>query len=221
MKEEKKFVTNLHLSTKRNYLERMINDKVKCMGVAKNYGKDYWDGDRCYGYGGYKYIIDRWKPVAEKLIQTYNLNSNSNILDVGCGKGYLLYEIKKIIPDIAICGFDFSKYGLKNSKEEIKSFLYHHKAQEKFNHENNEFDLVISLGTLHNLKISELYTSLSEISRVGKKQYIMVESFRNNKELFNLQCWALTAETFLDRDEWIWLFDKFGYLGDYEFIYFE
>ena len=104
MKKEKNFVTSLHMSTKRNYLQRMTNNKVKCMEVAKKYGKDYWDGERSFGYGGYKYIPGRWKPVAEKLIQTYNLSSFSKILDVGCGKGFLLYEMQKILPNIELYG---------------------------------------------------------------------------------------------------------------------
>ena len=221
MNKERKLVTPLHMSTKRNYIERMINNKVECMEVAKKYGRDYWDGDRSFGYGGYKYILGRWKPVAEKLIKIYNLSSNSKILDVGCGKGFLLYEIQKLLPGIELFGFDVSTYGLKNAKDEIKKNLKLHKAQKKFDYQDKEFDLVISLGTLHNLKLSELSVALSEIARVGKQQYIMVESYRNSQELFNLQCWALTAEMFLDKKEWIWLFKHFKYCGDYEFIYFE
>ena len=81
--------------------------------------------------------------------------------------------------------------------------------------------LVISLGCLHNLKIFELAVALKEIERVSKKSYIMLESYRNDRELFNLQCWALTCESFFDLDEWIWIYDHFVYTGDYEFIFFE
>jgi len=199
----------------------MINDKVHCMKVAKQYGKDYWDGDRRYGYGGYKYMPGRWKPVAEELIKIYNLKSGSKVLDIGCGKGYLLYEIKLIIPDLDITGVDSSDYGLENAKEEMKPFIYKHKAEVKLPYEDKEFDLVISLGTFHNLRLPELKIALSEMERVGKKGYIMLESYRNEEELFNLQCWALTAESFFDEDEWVWLYNNFGYTGDYEFIYFE
>ena len=94
----------------------MINKKVFCMKIAKKYGKDYWDGPRKYGYGGFKYIPGRLTPVA-KLIKNYNLNNKSKILDVGCGKGYLLYEIKKIIPGAKIVGIDISKYALKIQKK--------------------------------------------------------------------------------------------------------
>ena len=221
MGELRNFVTSLHQSTKRDYLARMVDDKVHCMEVAKQYGKDYWDGDRRYGYGGYKYMPGRWRPVAEKLIKTYNLNYKSKILDIGCGKGYLLHEIKLLIPNINIVGLDFSEYGLTNAKDEIKPFIYKYKAGSKLPHKGNEFNLVISLGTFHNLRLPELKIALSEMERVGKKGYIMLESYRNEEELFNLQCWALTAESFFDEDEWVWLYNNFGYTGDYEFIYFE
>lgn len=217
---EKNFITKLHTATKRNYLDRMVNEKVKCINEAKKYDINYWDGDRKYGYGGYKYIPDRWKPVAENLIEDYKLNNKSKILDVGCGKGFLLYEIKKILPKIEICGFDISSYAIKNSKSEISKYLYIGKAEDVYNYDDDYFDLVISLGTLHNLKLKNLKKSLSEIDRVGKSKYIMVESYRTNLELFNLQCWALTCETFLSKDEWIWILKEFNYSGDYEFIYF-
>lgn len=221
MKKKIFLVTKLHKSTKRNYLERMINQKTNSMKKARKYEFDYWDGDRKFGYGGYKYIPGRWTSVARSLIKRYNLTNNSKILDVGCGKGFILFEIKKILPDLKVYGFDISKHALKNAKEEIKQYLFLHNAKKKFPFKNKYFDLVISLACLHNLKIFELETSLKEIQRVGKKSYIMVEGYRNEKELFNLQCWALTAETFFDDDEWIWLFQKCGYRGDFEFIYFE
>ncbi len=214
-------VTSLHQSTKRNYLERMNDDKINCMLKAKEYEFDYWDGDRRFGYGGYKYIPGRWKPVAEKLISEYNLTNKSSILDVGCGKGFLLYELKLLLPNLKVSGFDISKHGISSAKELIRKDLFIHKAQEKFPYNENEFDLVISLGCLHNLKIYELQQSLYEIERVGKKGYVMLESFRNEKELFNLECWALTCEAFFSKDEWIWIYNHFGYKGDYEFIYFE
>ena len=213
-------VTPLHESTKRDYLARMVDDKVHCMEIAKQYSKDYWDGDRRYGYGGYKYIPGRWRPVAEQLINIYNLTSSSKVLDIGCGKGYLLYEMKLLIPDLDIIGIDSSDYGLKNAKEEIKPFIYKHKVEDVLPYANKEFDLVISLGTFHNLRVMNLKIALSEIERVGKQGYLMLESYRNEKEMFNLQCWALTAESFLDAEEWVWLYKYFGYTGDYEFIYF-
>lgn len=217
----KNYVTSLHQSTKRDYVARMIDEKVVCMLKAKEYESEYWDGDRRFGYGGYKFIEGRWQPVAEKLIQNYNLTNNSKILDVGCGKGFLLFEIKKILPDIKIVGIDISKHGYENSHPLVKNDIIMHRAQDSYPFNNNEFDLVISLGTLHNLRIFDLQKALSEIERVGKAGYVMLESYRNEQELFNLQCWALTCESFFDQEEWVWLYKHFGYTGDYEFIFFE
>ena len=215
------FVTPLHQATERAYIDRMIDDKVNCMLKAKEYEFDYWDGDRRFGYGGYKYLAGRWKPVAEAFIDKYGLTNNSSVLDVGCGKAYLLYELKLLLPDLRVKGFDTSKHGLNEAKENLKEDLFIHKAQEKYPFEDNEFDLVISLGCLHNLRIFELKTALGEIERVGKSGYIMLESYRNELEQFNLQCWALTCESFFDKKEWEWIYNHFGYTGDYEFIYFE
>ena len=209
------------MSTNRDYLARMIDEKVKCMEVAKLYEKDYWDGERRYGYGGYKYISGWWTPAAKSLVEDYGLTNSSSVLDVGCGKGYLLYELKQLLPDLKIAGFDISEYALTNAKEDIKTSLFKHSAQSTYPYDDNEFDLVISLGCIHNLRLFELEKAVKEIERVGQNGYIVAESYRNSEELFNLQCWALTCQTFLDYDEWIWLYNKFGYTGDYEFIFFE
>jgi ubiquinone/menaquinone biosynthesis C-methylase UbiE len=221
MGTEVNFVTSLHQSTKRDYLARMVDSKVECMLIAKKYDAEYWDGDRRFGYGGYHYMPGRWKPVAEKLIAEYQLTNTSKILDVGCGKGFLLYELQLLLPGIEIHGFDISQYGLNHRHPDLKAKLFIHRAQDKYPYADKTFDLVISLGTLHNLHIYELETAVAEIERVAKKAYIMVESFRNELEMFNLECWALTAESIMDVGEWVWMYKKFGYTGDYEFIYFE
>lgn len=199
----------------------MQNEKVKCMKVSKKYEFDYWDGDRKYGYGGYKYIKGRWSKVAKKLIQIYKLKNNSKILDIGCGKGYLLYEIKKILPKIRIHGLDISNHALKNSPEEIRKYLNKHDLKKGLNFKKNSFDLVFSLATLHNLEINFLFKIIKQIDNIGKKKYIMVESYKNNQELFNLQCWALTCESFFSKNEWKWIFKNLNYTGDFEFIYFK
>ena len=217
---EKNFVSDLHNSSKRDYLERMVNNKVECMKVARKFDHDFWDGDRKHGYGGYKYIKGRWESVAKNLIKDYGLTNNSKILDIGCGKGYLLYDLKKELKDLEIYGIDISDYAIKNSHPEIKKNLFVHDASKKLNFSDQYFDLVISLGTLHNLEIAELKNSIQEIQRLGKNKYIMVESYRNEAELFNLQCWALTCKAFYSYDEWLWLYKEFGYTGDFEFIYF-
>lgn len=214
-------ITPLHKRTKRDYLARMVDDKVHCMLKAKEYEADYWDGDRRYGYGGYKYD-GRWKPVAQQFIDQYQLGPKSKILDVGCGKAFLIHEIKQILgPEAEVIGFDISKHGLADAPEAIRPHLFRYRAQDRFPFGDKHFDLVISLGCLHNLRLFELQTACSEIERVGKQGYIMLESYRNELEQFNLQCWALTCESFFDTAEWIWLYRHFGFTGDYEFIYFE
>jgi SAM-dependent methyltransferase len=214
-------VTPLHTATARKYLDRMIDDKVTCMLKAKEYEYDYWDGDRRFGYGGYKYMPGRWKPVAQAFINLYGLKPGSRVLDVGCGKAYLLYEMKLLLPELQVTGFDLSRHGLAEAMPEIRNNLFLYRAQDRYPWGDDYFDLVISLGCLHNLRIFELETAVKEIERVGRNKYIMLESYRNEQELFNLQCWALTAEAFFDTAEWIWVYNHFGYTGDYEFIYFE
>jgi SAM-dependent methyltransferase len=215
------FVTPLHQSTKRDYLARMVDEKVHCMLKAKEYEADYWDGDRRFGYGGYRYLPGRWKPVAEALIAEYGLKAGSRVLDVGCGKAFLLYEMLLLEPGLEVVGFDVSEHGLSHAPPELKDLLFKQRAQDPYPFGDKQFDLVISLGCLHNLRLFELQTALQEIERVGKQKYVMLESYRNELEQFNLQCWALTCESFFDTAEWIWLYRHFGYTGDYEFIYFE
>jgi len=223
MGKPKNFITPHHMRAKdRDYIHRMNDDKVHCSEVARKYGRDYWDGDRRYGYGGYRYIPGYWKPVAKKMIKTYNLTNDSKVLDVGCGKAYLLYEIKQLLPGIEVAGIDISEHGINDARPEIKDKLLIHKAEDvPYPFKDKEFDLVISITTLHNLYIYDLKKALQEIERVGKQKYIAVESYRNVKELFNLQCWALTCEAFFTPEEWVWLFKEFGCDCDYEFIYFE
>lgn len=217
---KKNFITPKHKKTKRNFLERMINQKVDCMKIAKKYNYDYWDGDRRFGYGGYKYINGYNKVLAEKLIREYSLNNNSKILDIGCGKGFLIYEIKKILKNVKIFGIDISKYAKKNTFTNLKKNIIIHDARTKLPFDDEYFDLVISINTLHNFKLPDAFKSLKEIERVGKSKFICVESYRNENEQFNLQCWALTAETLIDVVAWKWVMKESGYTGDYEFIFF-
>ena len=218
------FMSAVHKSTQRDYLAR-INDteypKARAAELAKQWGHDYWDGDRRICYGGYKYIEGRWEKVARALADHYGIKPGDKILDVGCGKGFLLYDFTKIIPGIEIYGIDISEYAIDNSKEEIKRHLKVGNATD-LPYTDNYFDLVISITTLHNLYNYDLDKSLREIERVGKKnKYICVESYRNEIEKANLLYWQVTCEAFCTPQEWQWWFEKTNYTGDHSFIYFE
>jgi ubiquinone/menaquinone biosynthesis C-methylase UbiE len=217
------FVSQLHKKTTRNYLERVCeHDKIACAATAKQYGKDYWDGDRRYGYGGYTYD-GRWKTVALKMIDHYGLKPGMQILDIGCGKAHLLFEFKKLIPGLKVRGVDISDWGLAAAKKEVHDFLTLAPAQQ-LPYKDNSFDLVYSLATFHNFRIMDLQQAISELNRVAKdptRAYIMLESFRNEAERVNLMYWQLTCESFYAVEEWEWLYDHFDYRGDYSFIFFE
>jgi len=207
-------INPLHISSKRDYKARMDNDKVHSMKVARQFGADFWDGDRKYGYGGYK-DDGRWKSVAEKFQKIYGLNQNSRILDIGCGKGYL----GKCFQDMFGCnvwGCDISDYALDNCVLQNK-FKFRAGKDEL----TEDYDLIISTNTLHNLILPELKQAIQQINLHSKQAHICVESYRNEQELYNLQCWALTCEQFLRPEEWEFLFNEWGYIGDYEFIFFE
>lgn len=218
----KDFVLKLHTKTKRNYLERVCDhDKAHCATIAKEYGAEYWDGHRQYGYGGH-YYDGRWAVVAEEMIEHYKLHDGMRVLDIGCGKGFLLYELQKLLPALQVSGVDISQYALDNAKEEVKKDLQLASAP-KLPFADDSFDLVISLGTFHNLKIFELQQAISELNRVVRQPemaYLMVESFRNEEERVNLLYWQLTCESFYDPEEWQWLYNHFGYQGDYSYIFF-
>ena len=218
------FISSLHKSTIRDYLKR-VNDteypKHVAAKLAKKFDYDYWDGDRRICYGGYKYIPGRWEVVAEKMIGFYDLPENPKILDIGCGKGYLLYDFLKILPKAEVYGLDISEYAIKNSKPEIKERLILGDAA-NLPFETNFFDLVISINTLHCLEAHNLFEALKEMKRVGKSnKYLCVESYRNELEKANLLYWQVSCEAFNTPKEWDWWFSLTGYDGDYSFIYFE
>jgi SAM-dependent methyltransferase len=216
------FVGALHDRTKRDYVARVVQyDKAASAEVAKKYGRDYWDGERQFGYGGYKYD-GRWLPIAEAMARHYGLKAGDRILDVGCGKGFLLHEFTKAVPGVEVAGLDVSDYAIAYAKEEVKPFLKVGNAT-TLPFADRSFDLVVSLGTLHNLPISKLYDAVREIERVGKgsNKYVMVESWRNERERTNLLYWQLTCESFHDVGNWQWIYEQCGYTGDWGFIFFQ
>ena len=218
------FLSAVHKSTKRDYLAR-VNDeeypKAKAAKLAKQWDFDYWDGDRRICYGGYSYMPGRWAPVAQAMIDHYDIKSGDKILDIGCGKAFLLYEISLIVPGVEVVGIDISEYAIENSKTEIKNCLQVGNATD-LPFDDNSFDLVFSITTLHNLHAYDLDKALREMERVGKKnKYLCVESYRTEEEKANLLYWQVTCEAFNTPEEWDWWFKSTGYTGDHSFIYFE
>jgi len=215
------FISQVHGRTKRNYIERVLDqNKPECIERAKNYDYDYWDGDRKTGYGGYKYD-GRWRPVAEALIKHYGLKAGMKVLDVGCGKGFLMYDLLEALPGLECQGIDISQYAIDRVKEEVRPYVRQGLAQE-LPYPDKSFDLVLSINTLHNLFIYDFKKAIQEVNRVQKKDaYIVVESYRNESEKMNLFYWVLTCECFFATREWEWLFQEYGYKGDYSFIFFE
>ena len=214
------FISPLHKKTKRDFLAR-VNEfpKAEAAKLAKQFGKDYWDGDRKVGYGGMRYD-GRWRVVAEAMAKHYGLKAGDKILDVGCGKGFLLYDFMQVVPGLEVRGLDISTYALENAKEEVRPFLQAGHAKQ-LPYSDRSFDLVISITTLHNLYCYDLDSALREIERVGKNKYVVVESYRNEEEKANLLYWQLTCEAFCTPEEWAWWFKQTGYTGDYSYIYFE
>lgn len=214
------FIQTLHAGTKRNYVQRVVeHDKAECAAIAKQWGRDYWDGERCHGYGGYRYD-GRWRAVAEDMVRHYGIKPGMRILDVGCGKGYLLYEFTQVCPGVEVVGLDISAYGIENAKEEVRdSLVLGHASRLPF--DDGSFDFVVSLGALHNLGAKDLWAAIGEIQRVGRRhRYIMVESYRDEREKANLLYWQLTCSSFHSVEDWAWIFGQAGYTGDYGFIYF-
>ena len=218
------FLSAVHKSTTRDYLAR-VNEpeypKAKAAELAKQWSHDYWDGDRRICYGGYKYMPGRWAPVGQAMVDHYGIKPGDKILDIGCGKGFQLYELTQLVPGVEVTGIDISSYAIENAHPEIKDRVQVGNAN-SLPFPDKNFDFVFSITTLHNLHNYDLDKALREMERVGKKnKYLCVESYRNEVEKANLLYWQVTCEAFCTPEEWDWWFKQTGYTGDHSFIYFE
>lgn len=201
--------------TKRDLQQRADSKTEADRAIARQFGKDFFDGDRNHGYGGFSYMSRFWQPVIPTFQEHFGLNENSRILDVGCAKGFMLFDMRELIPNIFVRGIDISAYAIENAKDEVKEFVSVADARD-LHFEDNSFDVVISINTIHNLEKNECVKALQEIERVSRgKSFITVDAYRNEEEKEAMYAWNLTAKTIMSVDEWIAFFDEVGYTGDY------
>lgn len=197
---------------KRNISNRNMEKTDNHIKISRQYGKEYFDGDRSFGYGGYKYD-GRWVPVAKDIADYYGLIKGSRILDVGCAKGFLVKDLVDL--GLEAYGIDISKYAIDNAHKDIKNRLKIGNAK-KLPYEDNSFDLVISLNTIHNLDRNECKMAIQEIQRVSKtSSFIQVDSYTNENEKRIFEEWVLTAKFYGYPNEWLELFKESGYTGDW------
>ncbi|MEP2640026.1 methyltransferase domain-containing protein [Roseobacter sp.] len=215
------FVSLIHKSTTRDYLARVTErDKAEVAELAVQFDYDYWDGSRQTGYGGYNYD-GRWRKVADAMVDIYGIKPGMRILDVGSGKGFLLHDFLEACPGVEVAGIDVSHYAIEHTMDTVKPFVQVSDAA-NLPFDDGYFDLVISINTLHNLYNFDLNAALKEIERVSRgSKYLCVEGYRNEREKVNLMYWQLTCRAFYTPQEWQFVFDQAGYVGDHEFIFFE
>lgn len=182
--------------------------------TIREFGEEYFDGDSLVGYGGYTYD-KRWIRVAKKMKEHYGLSDDAKVLDVGCAKGYLVYDFMPLLPNGEVRGIDISEYAISQAFEEVRPFLQVGSATH-LPFEDNYFDLVISINVIHNLDYDGCVKALSEIERVTRKDaFVMVNAWRSEQERESVVNWDQAAQTCLHVDEWKALFAQAGYTKDY------
>jgi SAM-dependent methyltransferase len=183
--------------------------------IARQFGQKYFDGDRLYGYGGYSYHPRFWQETVKRFRNHYGLSENASVLDVGCAKGFMLHDFKELMPDLRIAGIDISPYALEHAMEFVKPYLQIGNAKE-LPFENDSFDLVISINTIHNLPPAECKQAVREVQRVSRKgSFITMDAWRTEDERIRLSKWNITALTYMHINDWKILFKETGYTGDY------
>ncbi len=199
----------------RDLTARLESKSEEARAIGRKFGFDYFDGERNHGYGGFTYQERFWKPVVPDIVKRYNLSKDSRVLDVGCAKGFFLHDLQEAVPGIRITGIDISSYAIENAIESVRENVSVGDARElKF--EDNSFDFVMSVNTVHNLNRNDCKLALSEIQRVsGGKSFITVDAYRNEIEKQRMEAWNLTALTMMSVEEWRSFFREAGYDGDY------
>ena len=200
---------------KRNLEERLASKTEADRAIARQFGRDFFDGDRNHGYGGFSYASRFWQPVVPTFQEHWSLTSNSSLLDVGCAKGFMLHDLAELIPDITVKGVDISQYAIDNVIADMRPHVQVANATH-LPFPDKSFDAVISINTVHNLVREECGKALQEIERVSRgKSFITVDAYRNEEEKERMYAWNLTAKTIMTTDEWITFFKEVGYSGDY------
>src|SRR5438105_5931900 len=141
--------------TKRNVLERGQVKTEEDKAIARKFGKEFFDGERRHGYGGFHYDPRFWQPVVPAFEKHFGLKKKSSILDIGCAKGFMLHDFVQMIPGIQVTGIDISSYAIDNGLETMKKNIRVGDAR-KLPFKDKSFDLVISINTIHNLEMEEL-----------------------------------------------------------------
>ena len=201
--------------SKRDFSKRVSQKTKEDIAIARKFGRDFFDGDRKHGYGGFDYDPKFWQPVIPIFQNYWNLKKENSVLDVGCGKGFMLFDLYKMIAGIRLAGVDISEYAINNSVPEIKGFLKIANAK-KLPFPSNSFDVVISINTIHNLEPAECKIALQEISRVSKKNsFVTVDAHRTEEEKKRMIAWNLTGRTIMSVQDWKLFFKEAGYTGDY------
>lgn len=205
---------DLYPNLKRDVEWRFRNLTDEKREIARQFGREFFDGDRLWGYGSYVYD-GRFVKVVERFRDYYDLTSESSVLDIGCAKGFMLYDFMRVIPGIRIAGLDISSYALGEAPNDVKPFLFLGNAKE-LPFDDRSFDLVISINTVHNLELPECKQAIAEIERVKKKHaFLVLDSYRNPEEEDRMRRWNITGRTILSTNEWERVFEEVDYTGDY------
>tara|TARA_Y100001970_G_scaffold258688_1_gene338841 strand:- start:5024 stop:5683 length:660 start_codon:yes stop_codon:yes gene_type:complete len=201
--------------TKRDLNLRLEEKTEEVRSVARKFGKEFFDGERRYGYGGFTYNPRFWGPVIPTFLEYWKLENGNNLLDVGCAKGFMLYDFFQILPELNLYGIDISTYAVENCISEVKKNVRVANAN-NLPYQDNFFDAVISINTIHNLEIDECAKAIREIERVSKgKSFITVDAYNNDEEKKRMFAWNLTAKTIMSVEDWKKFFKSNGYSGDY------